>query len=91
MLFEFGRDNAIRVRGLREAYMDAGGPSRVRGPGDFDADRAARPHRRAGCHLWLAAETDDHRARAAAIVEEFVTDALTRGVIADLLDAIGAS
>jgi Ser/Thr protein kinase RdoA (MazF antagonist) len=92
VLFEFCRGDPIRARELHEAYTDAGGPGRVRGPGDFSMPIAQLGHiGERGIRLWLAAETDDHRARAVAIVEEFVTDALTRDIIADLLDAIGAS
>jgi len=91
VLFECGRGNPIRTRQLHEAYVDAGGPGRVRGPGDFSMPIAQLGHiGERGCRLWLDAETDDHRARAVAIVEEFVTDALTKEVIADLLGAIGA-
>jgi Ser/Thr protein kinase RdoA (MazF antagonist) len=92
VLFEFGLGDPIRARELHEAYMDAGGPGRVLGPGDFSMPIAQLGHiGERGCRLWLAAETADDRARAEAIVDEFVTDALTRHVIAELLDAIGAS
>jgi len=92
VLFEFGRGNPIRARQLHESYIEAGGPGRIRGPGDFSMPIAQLGHiSERGCRLWLAAETDDERARAAAIVDEFVTEALTRAAIADLLDAIGAS
>jgi Ser/Thr protein kinase RdoA (MazF antagonist) len=92
VLFEFGRGDPNRARELHQAYMDAGGPGRVRGRGDFSMPIAQLGHiGERGCRLWLATETDGDRARAVAIVDAFVTDALTRDVIADLLDAIGTS
>jgi Ser/Thr protein kinase RdoA (MazF antagonist) len=90
VLFEFGRSDPVRARDLYEVYMDAGGPGRVRGPSDFSMPIAQLGHiGERACRIWLIAETDDDHARAAALASEFVTDALTRDVIADLLDAIG--
>ena len=43
-----------------------------------------------GCRLWLEATPDADRDRAASLVDEFVGEALTRRVIAELLDAIGS-
>jgi Ser/Thr protein kinase RdoA (MazF antagonist) len=92
VLFEFGRGDPVRARLLHDAYVAAGGPGRVRRPSDFSMPIAQLGHiGKRGCRLWLTAETDEDRGRAAGIVEEFLTDALTRVVITELLDAIAAS
>jgi Ser/Thr protein kinase RdoA (MazF antagonist) len=89
VLFEFCRGDPARARDLSGAYADAGGPARVRAPGDFTMPIAQLNHiGERGCRLWLDADTDDARDRAASIVDEFTGDPLTRAVIEELLDAV---
>jgi Ser/Thr protein kinase RdoA (MazF antagonist) len=35
VLWEYGLDDADRIRALRDTYVEAGGPGRITGPGDF--------------------------------------------------------
>ena len=89
VLFEYCRGDAVRARALYDAYTEAGGPGRVRGPSDFSMPIAQLNHiGERGCGLWLAAATDTDRDRAASLVDEFVGEPLTRVVIAELLDSI---
>ena len=89
ILFEFARGDVGRARALLHAYLGAGGPGRVRRPSDFTMPIAMLHHiGERQCGLWLTAATDENRDRAAAGVEEFVGEPLTRAIITDLLDAI---
>jgi Ser/Thr protein kinase RdoA (MazF antagonist) len=89
VLFEFCRGNPARAKELYAAYVERGGPARVREPSDFTMPIAQLNHiGERGCRLWLEAETEDARGRAASLVEEFAGDPLTRHVIDELLDAI---
>jgi len=89
ILFEYCRGDAGRARSLHDAYREAGGPGRVRAPSDFSMPIAQLNHiGERACRLWLEATDESGRARAAALVDEFVGEALTREVIAQLLDAI---
>ena len=89
ILFEFARGDAGRARTLHRAYLEAGGPGRVRHPSDFSMPIAQLGHiGERQCGLWLSARTDQDRVRAGAGAREFVDEPLTREIIADLLDAI---
>jgi Ser/Thr protein kinase RdoA (MazF antagonist) len=89
LLFEFARGDAERARSLHDAYLDAGGPGRVRDPGDFTMPIAMLGHiGERACVLWLTAENDEDREHAAGAAWEFVGEPLTRTIIDDLLDAI---
>jgi Ser/Thr protein kinase RdoA (MazF antagonist) len=91
VLFEYCRGDAVRTRDLCDAYEEAGGPGRVRGPGDFSMPIAQLNHiGERGCGLWLAATTDTDRDRAASLVDEFVGEPLTREGIAELIAAVSS-
>jgi Ser/Thr protein kinase RdoA (MazF antagonist) len=91
-LFEYCRGDAARARSLAGAYQEAGGPGRIRAPGDFSMPIAQLSHiGERACGLWLDATDDEGRARAQSLADEFVGEALTRAVIGDLLDGIRAS
>ena len=89
VLFEFCRDSPARAKQLYAAYVEGGGPARVRGPSDFTMPIAQLNHigERAS-RLWLDAQTDDARVRAASIGDEFTGEPLTRALIDELLEAI---
>jgi Ser/Thr protein kinase RdoA (MazF antagonist) len=87
LLFEFGLGDAVRARLLYDAYVDAGGPGRIEGTGDFSMLIAQLGHiTEFACARWLepgASESD--RERAAAKVAEFTSRPLTRAAIERLL------
>ena len=73
LLFEVGRGDADRERRLYHAYLDAGGPGRIRTRHDFSMT-VAQLHHIGHRHLtmWLAARDLEARARSLAGVEEFL-------------------
>jgi Phosphotransferase enzyme family len=88
VLFEFCRSDPGRTRDLCATYVDGGGPGRVRTPSDFTMPIAQLSHiGERACRLWLEAETDGPRDRAAALADEFTGEALTRNLIDELLEA----
>jgi Ser/Thr protein kinase RdoA (MazF antagonist) len=91
VLWEFGRTDPVRARTLHDAYVETGGPGRVRARSDFSMLIAQLGHIGArACADWLGAETEDARAFAASWFAEFVEDPHTIGQIDGLLDAIGS-
>ncbi len=90
VLFEFADGSASRARMLNDAYRDAGGPGRVRRPGDFSMAIAQLGHiGEMACITWLDPdEPEVERERAIARVAEFTELALTRSSIEDLLDSV---
>jgi Ser/Thr protein kinase RdoA (MazF antagonist) len=71
VLVEFGSTPA-RARDLYTAYVDAGGPARITGRGDFTMPIAVLHHIvETGARQWLAASGDVARHRAAGRVTEF--------------------
>jgi Ser/Thr protein kinase RdoA (MazF antagonist) len=92
VLWEFGRTNPDRARKLHAAYVDAGGPGRVRTPSDFSMVIAQLGHIGArACRDWLRTEgAPDDRAFAEAWFAEFSEDPFTRGDIVMLLGTLGA-
>ena len=89
VLGEFG-SSPERARTLVAAYRAAGGPGRVRRPGDFSMLIATLGHiNERACARWLAHPPGDpERERMAARFAEFSDNPVTRGSIADLLDAV---
>jgi aminoglycoside phosphotransferase (APT) family kinase protein len=86
LAFEFGLGEPDRVAALTEAYEVAGGPGRLRAPGDFTMLLAQQAHIVvAGCERWLAADTDAERADNEAWVAEFLDDPVTLTTVHDLL------
>jgi phosphotransferase family enzyme len=89
VLWEFGRTDPARARALSYAYVDAGGPGRVRDRSDFSMLIAQLGHIGArACADWLAAEDEETRAFAASWFAEFVDDPHTMEQIEMLLDAV---
>jgi Ser/Thr protein kinase RdoA (MazF antagonist) len=92
VLFEFCRGAGGRARELSDAYEGGGGPGRVRNRSDFSMPIAQLSHiGERACRLWLEAETEVGRARAASLADEFTGDVLSMDIIAELLDAIHAN
>ena len=91
VLFEFGWGSPDRPRRLYQAYLDGGGPGRVRGRGDFSMVIAQLGHLgERAFRGWLDPAASEHeRAHQAELVEEFVSRPLTRAVVDGLLEAIG--
>lgn len=89
VLVEFGT-SPRRARDLHAAYVDAGGPARINGSGDFTMPIAVLHHLvELGARQWLAAAGDLARRRAAGRVTEFTDDPLLRADIDRLLDVVG--
>ncbi len=91
VLVEFGTSPA-RVRELYRAYVDAGGPARLTGPGDFTMLIAVLHHLvELGARQWLAASGELARGRAADRVTEFTDDPFSVADAERLLDVISQS
>jgi Ser/Thr protein kinase RdoA (MazF antagonist) len=92
VLFEFGAGVSARARTLYQAYVDAGGPGRVDRRATFSMLIAQLSHiGEAGCSQWLEARASSpEREHAAAWVDEFLTQPLTREAIDGLLEAVVA-
>ncbi|MBB6626667.1 phosphotransferase [Nocardioides sp. KIGAM211] len=89
-LLEFGLGDPGRMRALSSAYAAAGGPGRLRGPGDLTMLLAQSAHiAQNGCERWLAATTDEDRADNAAWVGEFLDEPSSPALVASILDAVG--
>ena len=89
LLFEYTYDDASRARAMYQAYLAAGGPGRVRRPGDFSMAIAQLGHiLEISCRRWLAS-TDD-RPLNESRVAEFVTKPLSRPLIDGIVAAVSA-
>jgi Ser/Thr protein kinase RdoA (MazF antagonist) len=89
VVWEFGRTDRERARALYRAYVDAGGPGRVRQRSDFSMLVAQLGHIGAqACTDWLDATSEDDRAFAASWFGEFVDEPHTVAQIEMLLDAV---
>ena len=87
VLFEYGRSSE-RVRLLYEAYVDNGGPGRVRDPGDFSMLIAQLGHiGEIACRGWLDPIQAHQRSRNESRINEFLTDRLTIDTINQILAA----
>ena len=88
VLVEFG-STAARARDLYTAYVQAGGPARITGRGDFSMPIAVLHHIvEIGARQWLAASGDLARRRAAGRVTEFTDNPLLLADIENLLAAV---
>ena len=88
VLFEFGQGDDSRMRELFASYVEAGGPARLRQPGDLTMLIAQSGHiARTGCERWLAATSDEGRADNAAWVGEFLDEPVTVATVEAILDA----
>jgi Ser/Thr protein kinase RdoA (MazF antagonist) len=89
VLFEYGCGDPNRVRALYEAYIAAGGPGRIERPGHFSMVIAQIGHiGELSCRRWLDPTLSAERAHNRVRVDEFVTQPITREVIAQILDAV---
>jgi hypothetical protein len=90
VLCEFTACAPERTRELYGAYVAAGGPGRVERPGDFSMVIAQIGHiGEAAIATWLDPATPAaERERQVPRIEEFVTVAVTRDVIAGILAAL---
>ncbi len=90
VLYQFAWRNAERALTLYRAYLDAGGPGRITGRGNFTMVIAQLGHiNERACRRWLSSSASgEDRARAASLFGEFTDSPLTRGVIDELLDAV---
>jgi Ser/Thr protein kinase RdoA (MazF antagonist) len=89
--FGFAAGDARRVAALVTAYRDAGGPAALADPSDFSLAIAQLGHiGEMAISVWLdPAEPPEERRRQEARIEEFVTLALTRRTIEQLLAVTG--
>ncbi len=86
--WEFGRAAPARARALYRAYVDTGGPGRVRRRSDLSMLVAQLGHIGAqACSDWLNATSDDDRTFAASWFDGFVEDPHTIDQIEMLLEA----
>jgi len=89
VVWEFGRTGPRRARAIHEAYVDAGGPGRVRDESDFSMLIAQLGHIGArACRDWLQATNEADRDFAAAWFGEFVDEPLTRETITMVLNEV---
>ena len=91
VLFEFGRNDPAGPRPVCDVHRRR--RSRPRPvTGDFTMPIAQLNHiGERACRLWLDADTNDARDRAASLADEFAGDPLTRALIHRLLDAVGTT
>lgn len=89
VLFEYALGDPARMRALHTAYVDAGGPGRLRDAGDFTMLLAQQGQiTRVGCRRWIAATTDAERADNQAWVAEFLDDPVLLPRIEQMLAAV---
>ena len=87
--YEYGAGEPGRIAALHRAYVEAGGPGRLREPADLTMLVAQLLHIvQVGCERWLASTTDEDRADNAAWVAEFLDDPVTVPVVDALLAAV---
>jgi Ser/Thr protein kinase RdoA (MazF antagonist) len=88
-LFDFCHRSPGRARAFYRAYLDAGGPARLTGHGDFTMVLAQFGHFAVTAgKRWLEAADDGDRARAEAWFREGWERPLDRAGIDDLLSAV---
>jgi Ser/Thr protein kinase RdoA (MazF antagonist) len=90
VLVEFAAGDDTRAQVLAAAYADAGGPARIRDPGDFSMVIAVFGHLAERIAvLSLAPETSpEERIRLEHCFDEFDDRPLTRAVVESLLDVV---
>ena len=88
-VYEYGVGDPDRVRALYVAYVEAGGPGRLREPADLTMMSAQLAHiLQIGCERWLSSTTERDRGDNAGWVGEFLDDPVTVPVIDGLLAAV---
>jgi Ser/Thr protein kinase RdoA (MazF antagonist) len=90
--WEFGLDDSDRIRGLWSAYAEAGGPGRVRQPGDFTMVIAQFGHfyELAVAPFLDPVATAADREHGLARFDEFESRPLTHAAIAQVIDVCAA-
>jgi Ser/Thr protein kinase RdoA (MazF antagonist) len=89
VLAEFCSESAERAASLHGAYVDAGGPGRVRRPEDFSMAIAQLGHiLEWQCENWLRGRSPEARQHAEGAIEEFLARPLTRDVIERVLGGV---
>jgi len=90
VLFEYGRTDPCRARALISAYEEAGGPGRIRKPGQFSMLIATLGHiNQLAARSWLqAAPGSPERPDAEAWIRESLDDPHTRARLLELLRTI---
>jgi hypothetical protein len=89
VLFEFAGEDDERARTLCAAYVDAGGPGRIRDRGTFSMVIAQLGHiGEWALERWLEASHEPERERLSALVNEVLTRPLTMAGIDRLLGAV---
>ena len=90
VMFDFTAGNRGRPSQLYDAYVDAGGPGRVSGRGDFSMLIAQFGHfHESAAKEWLhPTSSEDERAHAMGRFEELFRAHLTVELIDELLDAV---
>ena len=87
--YEYGVGDPERVRALYRAYVESGGPGRLREPADLTMVSAQLAHiLQIGCERWLAATDDHDRADNERWVREFLDDPVTVPAVEAVLDAV---
>ncbi len=90
VLFEYAGEDDERARALYGAYVDAGGPGRIRDRGTFSMVIAQLGHiGEWALERWLEAGAGPERDRLSALVDEVLTRPLTLSGIDRLVDAVG--
>ncbi len=88
-IYEYGDGDPTRMGALHRAYVEAGGPGRVRNPADLTMLSAQLTHiLQIGCERWLTATSDADRTDNEHWVREFLDDPVTVPVIEGLLAAV---
>lgn len=91
VLYDFGRDDRRRTAALYAAYVDAGGPGRLRGPEQLGMLVAQLNHiLEIGCESWLSSTSEGDRRHHEEWVREYLSDPPTTRRLRGILASVGA-
>ena len=92
MVFDFTIGDLGRARTVHDAYIDAGGPGRLKGRGDFSMLIAQFGHFHESAALeWLdPASSNDDLDHAIGRFDELFSYPLTMGLIDEILDRVAS-
>jgi Ser/Thr protein kinase RdoA (MazF antagonist) len=90
VIFDFAASSPERAKRLHDAYIDAGGPGRLSGPGSFSMLIAQFGHfYESAANEWLdPASSQEDRAHAVSRFDELFRNPLTTDRIDAILDAV---